>query len=416
MAFSPETRTRLESAAFIRHGAIFLAAVAAYVFREHVRFGNEALWIIGATGAFNLLMSLVAGRPGWTRSSLVLSPCFGLVGWTILVQLTGGVSSFFIAGFWLEIVLSAWTCSTAGTLWVTAGASAALWAQACFSRAGLPIRPLLLQTGFLVAMGGVMLLLTRQWTRAQSESSRRHAEVMGRLRALENEMEVLRSFGEAGENVALLAHALKNAIASLRGFAALLDARHGDIGRNAKAFEGLCAAIDRLEEIARVTLGRSGSGAGRPSFVDGAETRRLIEETLEEVSLSYPQVGWRKSIAPSLPDIRADRVTLREALLNLARNAAEAMNGSGEITVETVIGKEEFEIRIRDEGSGLAEQDLTRTLKPGFTTKPGGSGLGLFLTRRLVESFGGHLSVAPASGGGAVVSIGLPQRRGEETP
>jgi signal transduction histidine kinase len=338
-----------------------------------------------------------------------LSPSFGLAGWATLVHLTGGVSSLFIAGFWLEIVLSAWICSTWATLAVTAGATAALWGQQLLFDADGSVRALVLQSAFLAAMGGVTLLLNRRWTRTQDESARRREELMQRLCTLEHEMDVLRAVGKTGENVARLAHALKNAVHSLRGFAALIEKPHAGAGGNPEAFDGLRGAIDQLEDIARMTLGSATSDQNRTRLVDGVETRRVIEETLAEVSVSYPRIGWRRSIDDPLPPVEADPAMLRYALLNLVRNAAEAMNGTGEIDVETVVGPGRFEIRIRDQGSGITEDDLKRTFEPGFTTKPGGSGFGLFLTRRLLEAHGGSVTMMPAIGGGAIFSVGLPR-------
>jgi signal transduction histidine kinase len=407
MESSLHAKGRFERASFVRHVAICLAALSAWVFREHVRAGNEALWILGITVLVNLLFTVVAEDPRWIRFSLVASPLFSLAGWTVLVHLTGGVSSPFIAGFWLELVLSAWTGSATGTLVVTAGAIAALWGQQALLDAGASTRPLLYQTAFLAAMGGVMLLLNRHWTRTQGESASRHAELMDRLRTLENEMDVLRGVGQAGENVARLAHALKNAIHSLRGFACLVDAQHAGPDGSTEAFDGLRAAIDRLEEITRMMLGGGASAAGGAAVVAGADTRRVIEEMIEQISVCFPGIEWRTNIAERLPAVHADRAMLREALVDLARNAAEAMNGRGEIGVETVVGADRLEIRIRDHGAGFTENQLVRTISPGFTTKPGGSGFGLFLTRRFVESHGGRVTVSPGSGGGAVFSVGL---------
>lgn len=405
-----QARGRFERASFLRHIAICAAAAAACLLREHVHAGNDTLWILGITVVVNLLITVFADQPRLTRFSLVLSPIVGLAGWTVLVHLTGGVSSVFVAGFWLEIVLSAWICSTHGTLLVTAGAVAALWGQQSLLGTSVSPGPLLFQTAFLTAMGGLTVLLNRHWARAQREAAQRHDEVRERLAALEEEVEVLRS-GETREDLAGLAHAIKNAIHSLRGFAVLIDTRQAASGR-AEAFDGLRAVIDRLEEIARTALGCRHPGApGVTALVDGAETRNVIEEAIEEVSASYPDIGWRKRIDERLPTVHADRATLREALLNLARNAAEAMNGAGEIAVETVIGADRFEIQIKDHGSGLREEDLKRMHEPGFTTKPGGSGFGLFLTQRSLAWYGGQLTVAPARNGGTVVCVGLPRGR-----
>jgi signal transduction histidine kinase len=407
--FTPFERGRFERASFARHLAICLAAAAAWFFRDQARAGNDALWIIGITGIINALLTLVADRPDWKRFSQMLSPCFGLAGWATLVHLTGGVSSLFIAGFWLEIVLSAWICSTWATLAVTAGAAAALWAQQGFVGTGGSLRPLVLQTAFLAAMGGVTLLLNRRWARTQSEATSRRAELMEKLLTLEHEIDVLRAVGEVGENVARLAHALKNAVHSLRGFAALIENPRTGAGGSPEAFDGLRGAIDRLEEIARMTLRGVASRQGGVGLVDGAETRRAIEETIAEVSVSHPRIGWLRCIGDPLPSVEGDPAMIRYALLNLARNAAESMDGTGEIAVETLVEADQFEIRIRDHGSGISEEELKRTLEPGFTTKPDGSGFGLFLTRRLVEAHGGRVTMTPAIGGGAIFSVRLPR-------
>lgn len=411
MESSFKARGRFERASFVRHLAICLAAAIAYVQRERLRPTSNTLWIIGITMIVNLAITVLPDRPKWTRRSLLVSPSVGLAGWTILAGVSGGVFSPFVPGFWLEIILSAWTSSSTGTALVTAGAAVALWTQQLLLGGDVPVRALVLQTGFLAAMGGVTFLLTQQWTRSQSESSRRHADLAERLRVLEGEIEALRAVGRVGANVALLAHALTNAVHSLRGFAALIDRGHAGPGRDAEALEGLRSAIDRLEELGRVTLG----GARGVALVEGSETRRVIDEAIAEASASYPGVGWRKRIDEHLPAIHADRAILREALVNLTRNAAEAMDGAGEVSVETVVAADRFEIRIRDQGSGLTEDDLRRAEAPGFTTKPRGSGFGLFLTRRFVEAYGGRLTVGPAGDRGTVLSVGL-LRESNERP
>lgn len=392
--------------------AIGAAAVSAWAFRDHLQVGNDALSIIAVTAAANVLMAVVPDRASWTRIAAAVSPYLGLGGWAVLAGVSGGTASPFLAGFSLEILLSTWTASASGTLGVTAGSITLLGVLAGVASPGAPSRILVLQSGFLLAMGAVTLLITREWRRSRSESTRRHAALEARLQSLENEIEALRTMGAVGENVANLAHALKNTLHSLRGFAALIDAERSGCGGNAEAHAGLRAAIERLEEIVRITL--RGAPHGRPaeSPLDAETVRRLIEEAVAEAAAIHPGVAWRTRIAPELPEVRGDRATLREALLNLARNAAEAMHGGGEVVVETAVDGDRFEIRVRDRGGGFSERDLGGIARPGYSTKPGGSGFGLFLTRRLVESQGGVLTVAPAKGGGAVVSVGLPLGNG----
>jgi two-component system sensor kinase FixL len=115
-------------------------------------------------------------------------------------------------------------------------------------------------------------------------------------------------------------------------------------------------------------------------------------------------------------DIRADERMLRQALLNLLRNAAEAIDEEKQERHVTLRGSRTREesgqvwtlIEIRDTGEGIPERDLQRIFIPFFTTKSKGHGIGLALAHRVVTEHGGTLTAANAPGGGAVFTIRLP--------
>jgi signal transduction histidine kinase len=107
---------------------------------------------------------------------------------------------------------------------------------------------------------------------------------------------------------------------------------------------------------------------------------------------------------------------LRQALLNLLRNAAEAIRpdkSDRRVTIRTSIeneqGKPWATISIQDTGDGIAAADLQKIFIPFFTTKTGGHGIGLALAHRVITEHGGTLTVANASESGAVFTIRLPQ-------
>jgi signal transduction histidine kinase len=116
------------------------------------------------------------------------------------------------------------------------------------------------------------------------------------------------------------------------------------------------------------------------------------------------------------PSIQADETMLRQALLNLLRNAAEAIDEEQAVRRVTVRGarlhdasdEEWANIEISDTGSGLAEADLQRIFIPFFTTKSKGHGVGLALAHRVITDHGGTLSAANVPEGGAVFNIRLP--------
>jgi len=104
--------------------------------------------------------------------------------------------------------------------------------------------------------------------------------------------------------------------------------------------------------------------------------------------------------------------SIGEALLILMRNATDAMEGKGAGSLEVDCADGRVHVVVRDQGCGFSKDAVEQLFTPGYTTKPSGSGFGLFLARRLVEEHGGQLHVTAAPGGGAVAEITLPTAGG----
>ena len=126
------------------------------------------------------------------------------------------------------------------------------------------------------------------------------------------------------------------------------------------------------------------------------------------MEVSQPGVRWTLSGDGSAPSVEMSADSITEALLILMRNATDAMGGEGAGTLEVGCANGHVRVVVRDQGCGISNEAIERIFTPGYTTKPGGSGFGLFLARRLVEEHGGQLRVAAAPGGGAVAEITLP--------
>jgi signal transduction histidine kinase len=402
-----------DRATIARHLALCLAALAAYLMQFELRVGLEVLWIIGAAALLNLLTFLLSDAPRLGTLSRLLSPAFGVGGWTALVYLTGGVPSPFVAGFGLEILLAARTFLLAGTVVVTAATVAALWTQqALLGLQGL-MTSLVVHSGGLIGLGAVTSFLVRHWLREQLALEAHSGEIRNRLDGLEEELEAMRRFGKMGENVARLAHGLKNTVHALRGFAELIGQRVGGEGKDMPALKGLWAAIDQLEALARLTLDKGGmarEGGGTAC----AQVQGTVAEAVEEVSAGYPAITWERAGGEAAASVRAPTAALREVLVELFRNAAEAMGGEGRIKVVVAVHGDAVRIQVRDQGAGVSEHDLRNLFKPGYTTKAGGTGLGLFFARRLLESHSGALTVRAARGGGALFTAELPSAMRED--
>jgi two-component system sensor histidine kinase HydH len=111
-----------------------------------------------------------------------------------------------------------------------------------------------------------------------------------------------------------------------------------------------------------------------------------------------------------------DEDLLRQALLNMIINAQEAMPQGGVVRLATGIQGDDAVVAISDTGAGIAPEVRDRILRPFFSTKEGGNGLGLSITRRIVHEHGGSLSLQSQPGRGTTFTITLPRRKPTRQP
>jgi signal transduction histidine kinase len=118
----------------------------------------------------------------------------------------------------------------------------------------------------------------------------------------------------------------------------------------------------------------------------------------------------RTELAAELPKVAADRVQLQQVLMNLMLNGIEAMKGAaGEITIKSEMGQDgQLLISVSDTGVGLPAEKADQIFKAFFTTKPQGSGMGLAISRSIIESHGGRLWASANNGRGATFQFTLP--------
>jgi signal transduction histidine kinase len=108
--------------------------------------------------------------------------------------------------------------------------------------------------------------------------------------------------------------------------------------------------------------------------------------------------------------IDGDRDQLTQVLVNLVKNAEEAMPGGGQLAVRTYARDGHAVLDVADSGPGIKPEDRKRIFEPYFTTKAGGTGLGLAIAARIAQEHGGQLEAGVAPGGGALFSLSLPLR------
>jgi signal transduction histidine kinase len=403
---SEAPRRAFDVVLFVRHAAIFASALVAYYQHSRYGIGWTAFAVVTTSAAANFAFSFVHRRPGMERVAEIATPVVGVGCWTALAVATGGIASPFVAGLWLEIILAAGVLAPIGIVSVTLGSVAGLWLLSSLGAlpgSAVPPLVLALHTGFLLGMGGLAYSVASRVLRNEADLVRERDSLDERLHALAGELEQEREVGRLGENVAKLAHGLTNAVHSLRGFAALIEPTVGERQGAQAALAGLRVAIDDLEALARLTLEEP-----RAPSTEVCDASDVAKRAVAEVQRAHPDFSWNldAAVAGESPVAVVER-DLLEVFLAVLRNAVEASAGRGEGRVVLRRDDHELAIEISDDGPGIPEAERKRIFEPGYTTKPAGSGYGLYLARRVIADAGGTLSLDSRTGGGTTVAIAL---------
>lgn len=136
----------------------------------------------------------------------------------------------------------------------------------------------------------------------------------------------------------------------------------------------------------------------------------LLAETLEVLGPEMADRGMivETEVAPEVPELLLDAGQMKQVFYNLARNAMQAVDERGVLTIRAEREEDAVVISFRDNGCGIALEDLPRVTEPYFTTKAGGTGLGLMIVHRIVREHGGRMEIESRPGQGTTVRLRLP--------
>jgi signal transduction histidine kinase len=149
-----------------------------------------------------------------------------------------------------------------------------------------------------------------------------------------------------------------------------------------------------------------------------ADLSEVVEEIIDFFSPTARQANIKiNSYVPSdLPQVMLDRDMFKQALLNIMLNAEQAMPQGGELTVQASAQRNEVVLNLIDTGKGIPADHLPKIFRPFFSTKPGGTGLGLPTTRKIIAAHGGAIRVQSDVGRGTQFSIHLPAQKPADPP
>jgi two-component system sensor histidine kinase PilS (NtrC family) len=231
-------------------------------------------------------------------------------------------------------------------------------------------------------------------------------EDLSMIRQMEARMRQADRLATLGRMAANIAHEIRNPLASLTGaIEALTGVAPVDEERE-RLSQIVLRESDRLNDILRNFLEYA-----RPAPL--ALERVNVAETLDEILVLLehgPLPAGVKVVRDFVPDLvwRVDPQQFRQALWNLCLNAVEAMPEGGELLVGAAAHQGQLEVWVSDSGEGITPDDASHIFEPFFSTKAGGSGLGLALVHRIVTEHGGHVDLRSGPGFGTTFTLTLP--------
>lgn len=235
-------------------------------------------------------------------------------------------------------------------------------------------------------------------------------EIQRLLATASTQMSRAEHLATLGELAAGLAHEIRNPLA---GIAGVMDVIARDLAPSSPTREVLEEVKREARHIQRILSDLLEYARPKPPQMRLADLNATVEHA---VNLARQQVASRPVTiefrrAPGLDSVEHDPAAIQQVLLNLLLNALQAIPEAGRVDVETAKKDSSAAIIVADSGRGIPPEHLPNIFRPFFTTKGEGTGLGLSLARRNVESHGGRIEVSSTVGQGSRFTVWLPLRQ-----
>jgi signal transduction histidine kinase len=369
------------------------------------------------------ILALVSVSPSARKTRVVFSGALAVDLLLIfaLLYLTGGGSSLFYLLFFPLLAVNAyyfgpWMGFTgaivAGLLYAGSAALTADW---------VGWNPVILLIGLFGLPALAVGVVANRERRARAEVERLNAELTGaltRLQGAQAELVVAERMATVGKLSLKVAHEVRNPIAAIELNAELVGdlvkERGGpDMEEAATLVTAIREQVNALDAITEEYL--AFARFPRPQY-DEDSVNEMVAALVEFVRPVATRQGStvEATTDQTVPPMAIDRTLLRQSILNLVKNGLEALGRGGKLTVSTRRVDDHVEIAIQDTGPGIAADVGKRLFEQFFTTKPQGTGLGLYISRQIIEEHGGTLRWESAPGAGTTFTANLPIKRAQD--
>jgi signal transduction histidine kinase len=224
---------------------------------------------------------------------------------------------------------------------------------------------------------------------------------------MEEQLRLKDSLAQVGELTAGIAHEFRNGLATIHGYARLLDLK-----ALPKEYQPHVLGIrQETEALGEVVTNFLNFAKPAQLMLSRVDLRAIVERAADEVGSDARAQGGELTIRGEFPLIQGDDVLLRQAFSNLLRNAVQACAEIGAAPYVTVLGRLEgvnVRVLVEDNGPGIPVAARERIFQPFFTTKGRGTGLGLALVQKIIVTHNGRIQVASGAAGGASLQVVLP--------
>ena len=245
---------------------------------------------------------------------------------------------------------------------------------------------------------------------ALREKIREIRERDARIRDFDEALTRANRLSSLGELAASIAHEIKNPLISIQGFARRIGGS-SDVDKMREYASVIEQESERLSTVLMRLLDFSRMSEPEREYFD---LNAIVADTIlftEHHLTRFRKIDLTVEKGENLPQVYADKIHVQQALLNIVMNAAQAMPEGGPLSLRTGVRPPDYAwISVTDRGGGISPEDLEKIFDPFFTTKGkrDGTGLGLSLTKKLVEANGGRVEVESVKGRGSTFRLLLP--------